>query len=199
MPAACDTIISASGDLQDDPPESALDALIRAHNQLAGEKYLTGRIGFGVRSRRQFSPGDVVMVFHGPVHPPEKVQDFDLCLQLSPTEFMDSAGDIDDYVNHSCNPNTVLAVKPFSDEQTLHCLAATRPIRPGDAITFDYSITMSGGYWKMKCACGSEHCRQVVDDLTVLPPNEQARLKELIQANSGEAILLSQDARMQNI
>ena len=188
-----ETIFEADADEPPETPEAT-------HNRLAGEKYPTGNMGFGVRSRRCFAPGEVVMVFHGPILPPNRVPDFDLYLQLSPCDFMGSAGDIDDYINHSCDPNTVLVEQTLAPTPTLEgsrtipCLVAVRPIVPLDPITFDYSITMSGRYWTMKCCCGASNCRQVVDDFDTLSRDLQVRLEQHRSTYGGQrARLLAED------
>jgi hypothetical protein len=125
------------------------------------------------------------MIFHGPIVSPEAVPDFNLYLQLNPGQFMGSAGDIDDYINHSCDPNTILTQRESELKEPMHCLVALQSIRPGDPITFDYSTTMSGRYWTMKCACGAKACRGTVRDFCELPLDVQVKLSSQRAGSTG--------------
>lgn len=55
----------------------------------------------------------------------------------------------ENYVNHSCDPNTDLE----------H--VALRDIEAGGELTVDYSL-ISDDNWDMQCNCGSENCRGIV-------------------------------------
>lgn len=83
----------------------------------------------------------------------------DRYLQVAPDLFIYGAGekDPDDYINHSCSPNSaVLVTLPRIR------LVALRKITPGQEITFDYAATMSHDPWQMLCNCGAKNCRGVV-------------------------------------
>ena len=60
---------------------------------------------------------------------------------------------LDDYMNHSCNPNLWL-----SGSVTL---IARRAIQPGEELTFDYAIEVGHESYVMKvpCRCGANDCR----------------------------------------
>ena len=61
---------------------------------------------------------------------------------------------IDDYINHSCNPNSFIAFKesgPF--------LLALKPIRKGEEVTYNYLTTeWDMGTHYFQCRCGAEDC-----------------------------------------
>lgn len=63
---------------------------------------------------------------------------------------------IDDYMNHSCNPNLWLI-----DEITL---VANRDIDEGEELTIDYAIEISDENYVMNklCSCNSKYCRQKI-------------------------------------
>ena len=70
----------------------------------------------------------------------------------------------DRHVNHRCDPNAFVV---YAGETS--ALVARRDIRPGDEITIDYNINISGGTaWP--CRCGVARCTgMVVGDYFLLP------------------------------
>jgi len=66
---------------------------------------------------------------------------------------------VDDYMNHSCDPNLWLI-----DEVTL---VAKRDIEAGEELTIDYAIELSDISYAMKkpCNCGTARCRKQVTGL----------------------------------
>jgi SET domain-containing protein len=58
------------------------------------------------------------------------------------------------YMNHSCNPNCVIANKTQ--------VIALREIGAGEELTFDYSTTEEDPYWEMPCNCGYKFCRKLI-------------------------------------
>lgn len=65
------------------------------------------------------------------------------------------------YINHSCKPNAgILGSVTF---------VALRRIKKGEEITFDYSISEEGPFWKMVCRCGEPDCRKVIENICSLP------------------------------
>lgn len=65
------------------------------------------------------------------------------------------------YINHSCQPNTIL-----SHEQQFVALTT---ITPGMEMTMDYSFTESHTGWHMTCECGSNNCRGKIRSIQFLP------------------------------
>ena len=57
------------------------------------------------------------------------------------------------WVNHSCNPNTILNI-----EAEPPVLISIRDILPNEEITVDYNLTEINGE-KVICTCNSENCR----------------------------------------
>jgi hypothetical protein len=62
------------------------------------------------------------------------------------------------YVNHSCNPNTVIDKKD-------RVLRALRPIQPFEEITFDYLANESEIAEPFECDCGAPNCRRQIQKL----------------------------------
>ena len=77
-------------------------------------------------------------------------------------------GEPDCYLNHSCDPNAWIAYEADGPY-----LVARRDIAPGEEVTCDYSLNVTGGdSWP--CHCGSQRCRGVVTgDFFALPESLQ--------------------------
>jgi SET domain-containing protein len=81
----------------------------------------------------------------------------------------------DRHINHSCDPN---AYALYESDATF--FVARRPIAPGDEITCDYNVNISGGTaWP--CRCGAARCRgTVAGDFFLLPPEIQREYLPLL-------------------
>lgn len=127
------------------------------------------RHGRGVYALKAFSPGELILLFHGDVITEDQLPvpypcDFDYFLQIGPGRYLGPSGGIDDFVNHSCHPNAGVLITPARVT-----LIAVSHIRPGDQVTFDYSLTMDAFPYEMVCLCGSKFCRHVVRNFVDLP------------------------------
>ncbi|HEY4498537.1 MAG TPA: SET domain-containing methyltransferase [Candidatus Paceibacterota bacterium] len=149
---------------------------VRVFNNLAvGQNHL-GRAGFAARF---FRKGDVITQFKGPlIHKLELPKNYkgerDRYLQVGVETFMGPSEDIDDLLNHSCDPNTGLK---FNDSDVL--LVAIRDIEIGEEVTWDYSTTMFEHDWRMKCDCRAKECRKIISDFTLLDKKIQERYRAL--------------------
>ncbi len=76
---------------------------------------------------------------------------------------------MDDYMNHSCDPNLWL-----DDEVTL---VARRNIKVGEELTIDYAVEVGDQTYVMKiaCSCGSLSCRGKITGLDWQFPSIQSR------------------------
>lgn len=87
----------------------------------------------------------------------------------------DQADKIEDYMNHSCDPNLWL-----EDEVTL---VAKRDIQPGEELTFDYATCITESLNKydhelpFECHCGSPLCRKIITDQDWKRKDLQSRYK----------------------
>ncbi len=104
-------------------------------------------------------------VLHRETLPRELCPQNDYYLQIGPDTFLGPSGEVDDFINHSCDPNTGLVVETDIGAG----LVALRPIAAGDTVCFDYSTSMLNAPCTMACACGSANCRGVVEDFSLLP------------------------------
>ena len=81
------------------------------------------------------------------------------------------SGALDDFVNHSCDPNCRL---DFRGGRVF--LVALREIAPGEELSFDYATTTTRAGiaafpgWRFQCLCGVAGCRGEVGSAEDLPP-----------------------------
>lgn len=79
-----------------------------------------------------------------------------------------SSHDLDDLVNHSCNPN--LGIWQVGGDTFLVSL---RDIAVDEELSFDYSTSMVDEPWSMDCACGDDSCRGVIANFLDMPEATQ--------------------------
>jgi SET domain-containing protein len=131
--------------------------------------------GKGVFARCRIQQGETVLRFSGPLLrraelPGSRYAERDLYLQIGDDLFLGPSGDIDDFVNHSCDPNCGVVIAGGSVR-----LIAMRTIRSGEEIRFDYSTTSAGDPVEMRCSCGSPACRGRIGDFMWLPSHLQEK------------------------
>jgi uncharacterized protein len=65
------------------------------------------------------------------------------------------------YINHSCDPNVAIR-----GERTVYAL---KPIKVGNEITMDYSLTECQDDWLIpRCLCGAKSCRKTIRSIQYL-------------------------------
>ena len=142
--------------------------------------YLTETIfGKGVKAKININKGEKVLDFLGQITnryglPYPYTSSNDYYLQIGIDRFLGPSGELDDYVNHSCDPNAGIV---FSEN--LISLVAIKPILKDKEIFYDYSTTMYNFGWKMKCFCKSKNCRKLIDDFLCIPYQVQQKYIEL--------------------
>jgi len=127
----------------------------------------------GVFVGRHYNCGDVIIEFTGELRYREDLPEpyeIDEWIQVGPNAFMGPSGTFDDFINHSCDPSCALIVK---DGKAV--LKAIRPMNVMTEITFDYSLTMMGDTWTMKCGCRAAKCRGIIAEYATLPPDVRRR------------------------
>jgi uncharacterized protein len=139
----------------------------------------TAMRGVGVFAARRFSPGDIVMMDFDGDYYDQAVTYEELCkrnielkypLQVGPDLFRIPSGTIDDFTNHSCEPNT--GIRLYARGAVI---LAIRHIAIHDEITFDYSTYLNNPYERIACRCGSKSCRGIIGNFTTLPRTLQQR------------------------
>lgn len=88
----------------------------------------------------------------------------DRYLQVGKDLFIGPSGEIDDLINHSCEPNSAVLI-----ENKKASLFSIKDISEGDEITYDYSLQMCDEPWTMECKCGSKNCRKLIKEYKFLP------------------------------
>lgn len=120
--------------------------------------------GRGVVAARAIRRGEIVLTFGGPLLPLARLSDFTHCLEVAPGLFLGPSGMLDDYVNHSCDPNCAVEIGAGGV-----ALRAIRRIAPGCEVTFDYSTVMVTDPTTFACSCGTARCRGTVRAFGTLP------------------------------
>lgn len=135
--------------------------------------------GLGVFAARGFSLGDIVMKdfdgdYYDHVLSYEELRenniDLRYPLQVGLDLFRVPSGAIDDFTNHSCEPNTGIRLYARGS-----IIIAIGKITMHDEITFDYSTYLNNPYERMICHCGAKSCRRVIGNFTTLPRSLQQR------------------------
>jgi uncharacterized protein len=99
----------------------------------------------------------------------------DNLFRFGPETFINPAGEVGNYLNHSCDPNCGL----YKQNSTLF-LFALKPIAANSELTFDYStIIAADDIWTMKCRCGNKNCRKTIKSFDTLPDKLQNKYKEM--------------------
>jgi hypothetical protein len=135
--------------------------------------------GKGVFADKDFDKGEIILEFRGKFFtyeelptPYNEVEDH--YVQIDKNLYMGPSGNIDDFFNHSCVPNTGLKI----DGKKVFLIAVSN-IKKGDEITWDYSTTMDEDDWEMDCQCGNKNCRGRIRDFKYLPPDIQKKYSDL--------------------
>lgn len=85
-------------------------------------------------------------------------------LQIGADEFYALSGGPDDFVNHSCAPNTYI-----HSEAGLFYLVASVDIAAGDELYFDYGVTQIAFPFRFNCLCGAPACRGPIGNYDEIP------------------------------
>lgn len=136
--------------------------------------------GLGVFANKNFKKGEIIFEFHGNFYSYEEIPQSEEienhCVQIDKNLYLGPSGDIDDFFNHSCNPNAGLKIIN-KNKKTL--LVAIKKIKKGDEITWDYSTTMDENNWEINCNCGNKNCRGRIRDFKYLPLTVQKKYLKL--------------------
>ena len=145
--------------------------------------------GTGVFAGHDFEKGEEVLLAKGRILRAREIakNSYDDLhgLQIEADIFIGASGEIDDYVNHACEPNAGYVIKGHAAR-----LVAIKKINSGDEITFDYSSNINDSSFHMECNCGSLHCRKTIGDFNTLPEKTK---KDYIQLGIVPGYLLNRD------
>jgi hypothetical protein len=151
--------------------------LLKPHRMPAAFLHLyvasTERCGLGLFTARPWREGETVMA--------QKDRDYfaNACsyeeitlrgythreiFQVGENLFIPPSGNIDDFTNHCCDPNTGIRLTKDGFE-----VIALGDILPGEEITYDYSTYQDRHEEDMACLCSARFCRGVVRSFKHLP------------------------------
>lgn len=125
--------------------------------------------GYGIFTKKDFSKDEEIFEIQGKLITlgedevvDEKIRDN--AFRFSREKYISPQGEIGDFLNHSCNPNSGI----IKTENKLF-LIAVKNIKSGEEITMDYStITANDDIWEMNCRCGENNCRSVIKNFETL-------------------------------
>lgn len=132
-------------------------------------------LGKTVFANKDFKKGEEIIEFKGQQMKrrelPELVKpEDDRYIQVGKNKYLGPSGDIDDFFNHSCNPNS--GIKIVGKRVILITL---EDIKKSEEITWDYSTTMDEDEWEMDCMCKSKNCRKRIRDFKYLSKEIQQK------------------------
>jgi hypothetical protein len=139
--------------------------------------------GLGIFAARPFQTGEIVMSDQDGDYYDQVVSYGELCrrghglditLQVGPDAFKLPTGSLEDFTNHSCEPNTGIRL---NENGTI--IIALRAIAAHEELTYDYSTYLNNPYERMRCRCGAPACRGVIGNFSGLPVVVQRRYRAL--------------------
>ena len=137
------------------------------------------KLGKAVFANKDFKKGEEIIEFNGKLFtyeqlpiPYDEVEDH--YVQIDKNLYMGPSGGVDDFFNHSCNPNSGIKIK---GKRVI--LIAIKDIEKREEITWDYSTTMDEDEWEMECICESKNCRKRIRDFKYLPKKIQQKYIKL--------------------
>lgn len=129
----------------------------------------------GIVTTTHIRAGVPIMEFTGDLFTKEQAKsNFSEMIQIFQDMYLGPSGDVDDLVNHSCDPNCFVHI--VGKRAVLYSLHS---IPEGIELTYDYSAPSTDMHddWKMECNCGSFKCRKVISGLQYLSPETQLEYK----------------------
>ena len=136
--------------------------------------YVWGK-GVALFANKKYQKGDRIIVLKGtPVHAANATPE---AIQISRTKFLDTKYLCpEDFINHSCSPNTTL-------DLVVRWVVATKDIPRHTEITFNYLTTewdMQRWGTDFRCRCGSRQCFGHVRGFKYLTRAEKQKLKPFL-------------------
>ena len=142
--------------------------------------YLTvkkSRNGSGLFTTIEIPANIPIIEITGTIIPIEEIDNYnpDKVIQIGPYSYIGESGGIDDYINHSCNPNCKMHV--VGNRAILYSLYV---VPKNNELTFDYSTTSTDNMneWNMQCNCGENNCRNIISGFQHLDKELQEKYKQ---------------------
>jgi len=133
----------------------------------------TGACGLGIFTAKPWKEGESIIVdldgdYYEEVLSYSELEETGInigsTLQVGIDAYKLPTGSLEDFTNHSCNPNTGIRLIP-----TGTVVVALRNIAAHEELTYDYSTYLHNPYEKMACMCHADNCRGVVGNFEMLP------------------------------
>lgn len=106
-----------------------------------------------VRANRDLEAGEIVFYL-----PPVFVSERDRhSIQVGEGTHQAYTGDVDDFINHSCDPNLELVVEGHGEGEMY--FRTLKPVGAGREVTWDYTTAETEFANPFLCACGATNCR----------------------------------------
>jgi len=131
------------------------------------------RNGKGIFAAKAFKQGEIIETISGKlVHHErasklwdENARKAENLFRYCGTRYLSPEGELGDYSNHSCNPNSGV----IKNKGKLFWIAIN-DIKRGQETLIDYStIIGADDAWTMKCNCGEKECRKIIRSIDKLP------------------------------
>ena len=146
------------------------------NNLIFGKSNISGK---GIFANKSFKEGEEIIEFKGELFtyanlptPYDKVDDH--YVQIDKDLYMGPSGYFDDFINHSCDPNSGLKINAKKA-----ILIAIKDIKKGNEITWDYSTVILERDWELNCLWQSKNCRKTIRNFNHLPKEAQQRYIKL--------------------
>lgn len=94
-------------------------------------------------------------------------------IQLGAKKHLNKGNSIDDYLNHSCEPNCAMDIHKMA-------LVSIQNINAGDELTINYCATEEKLANPFICLCGSLHCYGVIKGFDYLNRKQKKRLYSIL-------------------
>ena len=164
-----------------------MTSLLRPQTKHAAIRYVyigeTKNCGLGIFAAKRFRRGEIVFSVEDPAYyynaRPfqeliERGYKSDDLFQVGLDSFIPPSGNIDDYTNHSCDPNSGIRLTDSG-----FIVLSLREIAVGEEVTYDYSTYLNNFFESMICRCGAAKCRGIVGNFWALPDDLRKRYTEL--------------------
>lgn len=134
--------------------------------------------GKGVFAIRDFKARDTILEFKGKIFDYDEIEKDSYidehCFQVGKRTYLGPSGGFDDFINHSCDPNSGL-----QERDGKFFLIAIKDIKLNEEIYWDYSTYIDEQDYFMTCSCGSKICRKKIGSFKDLPEDIKQRYIEL--------------------
>ncbi|XP_076292671.1 histone-lysine N-methyltransferase ash1 [Lasioglossum baleicum] len=147
---------------------------IQKHEWAPGlQKFMTEDKGWGVRTQQAIKSGVFILEYVGEVVSEREFKSrmatryandtHHYCLHLDGGLVIDGhrMGGDGRFVNHSCEPNCEMQKWSVHGHPRM-ALFASRDIKPGEELTYDYNFALFNPSEGQECRCGSSACRGVI-------------------------------------